>query len=97
MKIKIVKVEEVEVDVSDPTYRKSSVDCLYYKVISEEKALQVTLGAFTVQIGTVNASAAWNENIKMEDTTQEVFEAAYYKALLQIKELVTIPEHENIF
>jgi len=82
MKFKITKEEEIEVSIDFPIYRKSAnVNCHYYRVLSEENAVQVTNTATSKVIQNIPPYHAWSTNFDIVDCTKEEFEAAYNKTL----------------
>jgi len=81
MKLKVTSVEEIEVELQFPVYRKSSGNCIFYKVLSEQKAIVVSEGLFGYSIEDCKPDHAWNPGINPSDCEESEFNEVYLKAI----------------
>lgn len=85
MKITIKKTIEETHELELPAYRKNI--CYYYKIISEEKAIQVCFANGSESIAVNYTSIALNGN---EIGNQEEFDAMFNKVFTLISEKASI-------
>ena len=89
--VKRQTTEDVEMDINLPYYCKSGSN--YYKVISEDKAIQVTENsAYSLFPGVAILCAGSHILGKgHEQITQDEFESAYKKVLTEIEMIICEP------
>lgn len=84
MKVKVTTVEEIELDVSFPAYRRSPVH--FYKIVSDEKAIQVVCAPLveTFRVETCSINLAYDAT---EECTADEFNEAYKQTLEKLTKL----------
>lgn len=85
MKVVVTTVQEIEVEINYPAYRKTSAH--YYKVLDEKKAVCVTMTEFCQSIEVVDSGTAFNRP-SVVDSTETEFTAAFNKVNDKIIKLI---------